>query len=367
MEAEVARKLAELSALQDEQRTLRSSQHEMESTMTHQQTMLAELFSQLSATGKQEVKEPGEAEVFAAALQHTALHCRDSVCVAAAATAAAEMARQRRISLQQAAAERMMQDAPAFWKRYQTYVQAAAGALAAAASGEPQREPLPTFPFTLVETLSLYRFSRLALEASGAKLAGAMAARSAGGDSSGGAAEPGTAAAPGAPAVTPAAAAADYAHNLSTGGNDAVPPGYWAGVAQHLPMSAEQRLAAEAAWRLYAAAIGRLNAERAELQQRLAAAAAGESGGAPQQQQQQPLPPGSSSSPSSSSGLGGSGSGSGRGSTGQRGIPVELKFTEVGRVFNCSERGGFGSPKCEATSRFAALIPPPAHTHTRHC
>lgn len=96
----------------------------------------------------------------------------DAAAERAAAAAVGAEQRQRLQLKQQLAQKKVLDEGPVFLRRYQAYVQAVAdrlqqSAAAMAAGSSPQQAavtgPLPTFPFTLVETLSLWQLSRLAI------------------------------------------------------------------------------------------------------------------------------------------------------------------------------------------------------------
>jgi prefoldin subunit 5 len=185
MQAEVTAKQKAVAQLQAEHSELRSRQQALESTMTNQDTILAELLNlQLSPAGDN--------------------------------------------SRLQLPTQRLMQNAGQYLKRYQVYVQAAAAALAGDnQAAQVGSSAFPTYPFTLFETLALWKFSHL---------------------------------------------------NLSTGEHAVVPPGYWAGIAKHMGVRPAQLQRLEAAWRLYKDTVAKLNAEREQLTQRLQEVAAAEEG-----------------------------------------------------------------------------------------
>jgi hypothetical protein len=190
----------------------------------------------------------------------------------AAAAAAGAQQRQRALHKQQLAQQKVLSEGPVYLRRYQGYVQAVADALqqaaaaaaagadtqlsaAAAAGGSTTLPPFPTFPFTLVETLSLWQLSRLAIMT---RTNLPFASGQQGG--------------------APEEVWDDFTLNLSTGQHDLVPQDFWKGVAGKVGMYGEQPVQLGAAWRLYANAMQALNEERNRLLLQLQEAAAAEEG-----------------------------------------------------------------------------------------
>lgn len=297
MEAEIALKREQLHKLQEEQEALRSHQVALESTMSNQDKLLAQMLQlKLSLAGKEDSKDDTHLEATTAAAMagvQQALAMQnggDAAAAQAAAAAAAAAGRQRLVSQQQRAQQKVLEEGPLFLRRYQAYVQAVADTLAreAAAAGAGSSAyldqaaiaataaPFPTFPFTLVETLSLWQLSRLAI----------MTRTNVARHDEGGNTEVWD----------------DFTLNLSSGQHDYVSQDYWKGVAGQIGLHGEQLQQLSAAWRLYANAMNALNEERQGLLLKLQAAAAAEEAADPPdaaglhpQQQQQQLPEASSS------------------------------------------------------------------------
>jgi hypothetical protein len=260
MEAEIAQKREQLQKLQAEQDALRSHQLALESTMSNQDQLLAQLLQvKLSVAGRAESENPDLEATTAAAIagvrQAFAMqNGGDAAAEQAAAAAVGDQQRQKLQLKQQLAQKKVLEEGPVFLRRYQAYVQAVADRLqqsaSAAAAGQQAAlsGPFPTFPFTLVETLSLWQLSRLAImtRTNFAKQGGNEEAWD------------------------------DFTLNLSTGQHDLVPSDLWKGVASKIGLFGEQGVQLSAAWRLYARAMQSLNAERDSLLVKLQAAAAAE-------------------------------------------------------------------------------------------
>lgn len=274
MEAEIAHKREELQKLQAEQEVLRSRQQALESTMSNQDQLLAQLLQvKLSVIGRSESMTNPDLEATTAAAiagvrQALAMqNGGDPAAEQAAAAAAGAQQRQRALHKQQLAQQKVLSEGPVYLRRYQGYVQAVADALqqaaaagvdtrlSAAAAGAGAPPPFPTFPFTLVETLSLWQLSRLAIMT---RTNLPFASVQQGG--------------------APEEVWDDFTLNLSTGQHDLVPQGFWKGVAGKVGMYGEQPVQLGAAWRLYANAMQALNEERNRLLLQLQEAAAAEEG-----------------------------------------------------------------------------------------
>lgn len=190
----------------------------------------------------------------------------------AAAAAASAQQRQRLLLKQQLAQQKVLSEGPVYLRRYQGYVQAVADTLQqaaapaasgtvtqsaalSAAAGLSSPPSFPTFPFTLVETLSLWQLSRLAIMT-----------------------RTNLPFASGQQAGAPEEVWDDFTLNLSTGQHDLVPQDFWKGVASKVGMYGEQPVQLGAAWRLYANAMQALNEERHRLLLQLQEAAAAEEG-----------------------------------------------------------------------------------------
>jgi hypothetical protein len=260
MEAEIAQKREQLQKLQAEQEALRSHQVALESTMSNQDQLLAQLLQvKLSVVGRTDSESPDLEATTAAAISgvRQALAMQNGGDASAEQAAAAAVGAQQRQKLQlkqQLAQKKVFEEGPVFLRRYQAYVQAVADRLqqsaSAAAAGQQAAlsGPFPTFPFTLIETLSLWQLSRLAImtRTNFAKQGGNEEAWD------------------------------DFTLNLSTGQHDLVPNDLWKGVASKIGLFGEQAVQLSAAWRLYARAMQSLNAERDSLLVKLQAAAAAE-------------------------------------------------------------------------------------------
>jgi hypothetical protein len=309
MEAEIAQKRSELQKLEAEQVALRTHQQALESTMNNQDMLLAQLLQlKLSIAGREDNAPDLEATTAAAiagvrqamAMQNGG----DAAAEQAAAAAASAQQHQRLMEKKQLAQKKVMEEGPVFLRRYQAYVQAVADRLSAAAAAAGSSDSVsaaavtgnfPTFPFTLVETLSLWTLSRLAImtRTNFAKLQGA-------GVSSGGGNEE---------------AWDDFTLNLATGQHDLVPEAFWRDVSSKVPLFGEQPVQLGAAWRLYVQAMHALNQERQQLLLKLQeAAAAEEAANVPTWAG--PLGDGSSSSSVAAAAAAGAGGGGGA-STGQ--------------------------------------------------
>ena len=130
----------------------------------------------LSLAGKDDSKEGDLEATTAAAIagvrQALAMQSGGSTEEAqAAATAETAERRQRMLLKQQEARQKVLSEGPVFLRRYQGYVQAVADRLTQQQQQPPsgssvspeQQQAFPTFPFTLIETLSLWQLSRLAI------------------------------------------------------------------------------------------------------------------------------------------------------------------------------------------------------------
>jgi hypothetical protein len=270
MEAEIAQKRSELQKLEAEQVALRTHQQALESTMNNQDTLLAQLLQlKLSIAGREDNAPDLEATTAAAiagvrqaiAMQNGG----DAAAEQAAAAAASAQQHQRLKDKKQLAQKKVMEEGPVFLRLYQGYVQAVADRLSAAAAASGSSESVsaaavtgnfPTFPFTLVETLSLWTLSRLAImtRTNFAKLQGAQGASGGGNEE----------------------AWDDFTLNLATGQHDLVPEAFWRDVSSKVPLFGEQPVQLGAAWRLYVQAMKALNEERQHLLLKLQEAAAAE-------------------------------------------------------------------------------------------
>lgn len=260
MEAEIAQKREELHKLQAEQEQLCSHQLALESTMSNQDQMLAQLLQvKLSVAGRTDGESPDLEATTAAAIggvrQALAMQNGGDAAAEQAAAAAVGAQQQQKVKVkQQMAQKKVLEEGPVFLRRYQAYVQAVADSLqqsaSAAAAGQQAAlsGPFPIFPFTLIETLSLWQLSRLAI------MTRTNFARQSGNEE----------------------AWDDFTLNLSTGQHDLVPNDHWKGVASKIGLFGEQAVQLSAAWRLYARAMQSLNTERDSLLVKLRAAAAAE-------------------------------------------------------------------------------------------